>query len=319
MIQKDNKKKLKIAIQMDSLDKINKETDSTLSLIKEAHKRKFDVFIYTVDNLTLEKNRPLATVKKLISINLNKKKFLSLGDSLNKNLNTFDVILVRQDPPFNMQYITSTYILEKVRSSCLILNNPKSIRDCPEKLFVLDFSHLMPPTLISKEAKKINSFIKKHVQVVVKPLYGNGGSDVYFLTEKDPNIKIIIDNLLQKKEHIIVQKFLKKVKMGDKRVLLINGEPVGAVNRVPNKNEIRANLHIGGIAKKSKLSKRDIYICNEIKEEIKKRGLFFSGIDIIDGYLTEINVTSPTCISEIHALNKSSISCLFWDEVINII
>ncbi|MDA9654854.1 glutathione synthase [Pelagibacteraceae bacterium] len=319
MTQKEkNRTKLKIAVQMDSLDKINKKTDSTLALIEEAHKRNYIVFVYTVDNLSLVKNKPVACGKEVLEVNIKNEKFLSLKNSTLENLENFDVILIRQDPPFDMQYITATYILDKISSSCLILNNPASIRNCPEKIFVMDFYHLMPPTIISREYKKIISFIKKHKNIVFKPLFGNGGKDVYFLNEKDPNLNIIIENMLINREHAIAQKFIKKVNLGDKRILLLNGKPVGAVNRIPNKNEIRANLHIGGIAKKTSLSKRDFIICNEISHKLKEKGLFFSGIDIIDGYLTEINVTSPTCIREIDKLNKTNISKLFWDEVVKI-
>ena len=306
ILKEKNKKKLKIAVQMDSLDKINKNTDSTLALIQEACKRDYIIFIYTVDNLSLIKNKPSALMQEVLEVNIKNEKFLSLKNSATVNLEEFDVILIRQDPPYDMQYITATYILEKISSSCLILNNPTSIRNCPEKIFVMDFSHLMPPTIISREYKKI----------VLKPLFGNGGKDVYYLNEKDPNLNIIIENMLLNREHVIAQKFIKKVKLGDKRILLINGKPVGAVNRVPNRNEIRANLHIGGIAKKTSLSKRDYFICNEISQKLKEKGLFFSGIDIIDGYLTEMNVTSPTCIREIDKLNKTNISKLFWDEVL---
>ncbi len=317
-LKEKNKKYFKIAIQMDSLDKINKDTDSTLALIQEAYKRNYVIFIYTVDNLSLISNKPKAFAQKVMAVNINNEKFLSLDRSDTVNLEEFDVILIRQDPPYDMQYITATYILEKISSSCLILNNPTSIRNCPEKIFVMDFYHLMPPTIISREYVRIINFIKKYKSIVLKPLFGNGGKDVYFLNEKDPNLNIIIENMLINREHVIAQKFIKKVNLGDKRILLINGKPVGAVNRIPNKNEIRANLHIGGAAKKTSLTKRDFFICSEISDLLKRKGLFFTGIDIIDGYLTEINVTSPTCIREIDKLNKTNISKLFWDEVLNI-
>lgn len=318
ILKEKNKKKLKIAVQMDSLDKINKKTDSTLALIQEAYKRGYIIFIYTVDNLSLIKNKPRALMQEVLEVNIKNKQFLSLTNSATKDLEGFDVILIRQDPPYDMQYITATYILEKISSSCLILNNPTSIRNCPEKIFVMDFYHLMPPTIISREYKKVLNFIKKHKKIVLKPLFGNGGKDVYFLNEKDPNLNIIIENMFINREHAIAQKFIKKVNLGDKRILLLNGKPVGAVNRIPNKNEIRANLHIGGVAKKTSLSKRDFFICNQISQKLKEKGLFFTGIDIIDGFLTEINVTSPTCIREIDTLNKTNISKLFWDEVLRI-
>ena len=316
--EKTKNKLIKVGIQMDSLDKINKKTDSTLALIEEALKRGFIVYIYTVENLSIIDNKPVCVANQVLSVNILKEKFLILDKKKRIYLKNLNYILIRQDPPFDMQYITATHILDKLPESCIIINKPDSIRNCPEKIFVMEFYHLMPPTVISKEFSTITKFMKKHKQIVVKPLFGNGGQDVYFLSDKDPNLKIIIENLLNNREHIIAQKFIKKVKQGDKRILLINGKPVGAVNRVPNKNEIRANLHIGGIAKKTTLTKRDIYICKEISNKIKSKGLFFAGIDIIDGYLTEINVTSPTCIREIDKLNKTNISKVFWNEVKNI-
>ena len=311
-------KKIKVAVQMDKLNKINKYTDSTLALIKEAIKRKFSVFIYNVDNLYLEDNELKAIANKVLSINIQKEKFLTLDVAHVINLKSFEFVLIRQDPPFNMEYITSTYLLERLPKSCIVLNKPNSIRDCPEKLFVMDFFNLMPPTLISKQKSNIIKFVKKFKKVVIKPIYGNGGSNVFYLNEKDPNFNIIIDGLILDTEHVIVQKFIKNVKKGDKRILLINGLPVGAVNRVPVNNEIRANLHIGGQAKKTNLTKREKFICNQIKSKLREKGLFFTGIDVIDGYLTEINVTSPTCIREIDTLNKVNISYIYWEEALQL-
>ena len=309
-------KKIKVAVQMDRLNKINKDTDSTLALIQEAIKRKFSVFIYNVDNLYYENNELKAIANKVLSIDIQKENFLTLDTTHVINLKSFEFILIRQDPPFNMEYITSTYLLEKLPKSCMVLNKPNSIRDCPEKLFVMDFFNLMPPTLISKQKSNIIKFVKKFKKVVIKPIYGNGGSNVFYLNEKDPNLNIIIDNLISETEHVIVQKFIKNVKKGDKRILLINGLPVGAVNRVPVNNEIRANLHIGGKAKKTNLTKREKFICNQIKSKLREKGLFFTGIDVIDGYLTEINVTSPTGIREINRLNKTNIEKIFWDKTL---
>ncbi len=311
-------KKIKVAVQMDMLNKINKDTDSTLALIQEAIRRKYSVFIYTVDDLYFDNNKLKAIANQVIEINIKKEKFFKLEKSHVINLNSFEFILIRQDPPFNMQYITATYLLEKLPKSCMVLNRPSSIRDCPEKLFVMDFYNLMPPTLISKQKDNIIKFVKKFKKVVIKPLYGNGGSNVFYLNEKDPNLNIIIDSLLSGTEHVIVQKFIKNVKNGDKRILLINGLPVGAVNRVPVNNEIRANLHIGGLAKRTNLTKREIHICDQIKGKIKEKGLFFAGIDVIDGCLTEINVTSPTCIREIDYLNNVNISFTYWEEALKL-
>ena len=311
-------KKIKVAVQMDKLNNINKDTDSTLALIQEAIKRDFFVFIYNVDNLYLENNELKAIANKVLSINIQKENFLTLDTTHVINLKSFEFVLIRQDPPFNMEYITATYLLERLPKSCLVLNKPNSIRDCPEKLFVMDFFKLMPPTLISKQKTNIIKFVKKFKKVVIKPIYGNGGSNVFYLNEKDPNLNIIIDSLISETEHVIVQKFIKNVKKGDKRILLINGLPVGAVNRVPVNNEIRANLHIGGKAKKTKLTKREKFICNQIKSKLREKGLFFTGIDVIDGYLTEINVTSPTCIREIDTLNKVNISYIYWEEALQL-
>ena len=309
---------VKVAVQMDKLSKINKDTDSTLALIKEALKRKFSVFIYTVDNMYLSKNKLKAFANQVIKVNIKKEEFFELEKPKIINLNSFEFILIRQDPPYDMQYLTATYLLERLPKSCMVLNKPNSIRDCPEKLFVLDFFDLMPPTLISKQKSNIINFVKEFKKVVIKPLYGNGGSNVFYLNEKDPNLNIIIENLLSSKEHVIIQKFIKNVKNGDKRILLINGLPVGAVNRVPVNNEIRANLHIGGLAKKTCLTKREKFICDEISGKIQEKGLFFTGIDVIDGYLTEINVTSPTCIREIDYLNNVNISETYWKEALKL-
>ena len=314
----NSNKSIKIAVQMDDLSAINRETDSTLALIQEGLKRRFSIYIYKVDDLYLENNTVKAFAAKVLRLNINKEKFLTLEKFSTIYLNNYDFILIRQDPPFDMQYITATYLLEKLPQSCLVLNNPCSIRDCPEKLFVMDFFSLMPPTLISRHISSILKFVKNFKKVVIKPLYGNGGSNVFYLKDDDPNLNIIIENLLSKREHVIIQKFIKKVKYGDKRVLLINGEPVGAVNRVPTNNEIRANLHIGGLAKRTKLTEREKHICNEIKYKIKEKGLFFVGIDIIDGCITEINVTSPTCIREIDLLNKTNISSIYWEEALKL-
>ena len=314
----NKEKKIKVAVQMDKLTKINKDTDSTLALMQEATKRKFSVFIYNVDNLYFENNELKAIANKVLSINIQKEKFLTLDTPYVINLKSFEFVLIRQDPPFNMQYITATYLLERLPKTCMVLNKPNSIRDCPEKLFVMDFFNLMPPTLISRQKSNIIKFVKKFKKVVIKPIYGNGGSNVFYLNEKDPNLNIIIDSLISETDHVIVQKFIKNVKKGDKRILLINGLPVGAVNRIPVNNEIRANLHIGGRAKKTNLTKREKFICNQIKSKLREKGLFFTGIDVIDGYLTEINVTSPTCIREIDTLNKVNISYIYWEEALQL-
>ena len=192
-------KKIKVAVQMDKLNKINKYTDSTLALIQEAIKRKFSVFIYNVDNLYFENNELKAIANRVLSLNIQKEKFLTLDTTHVINLKSFEFVLIRQDPPFNMEYITATYLLERLPKSCMVLNKPNSIRDCPEKLFVMDFFSLMPPTLISKQKSNIIKFVKKFKKVVIKPIYGNGGSNVFYLSEKDPNLNIIIDSFISEK------------------------------------------------------------------------------------------------------------------------
>ena len=307
---------LKIAVQMDPHELLDKHADSTFALIEAAIEKSYKVYIYTVDDLTLENNDLKAFCKEVKDININKVDFIKLSEKKRKTLKSFDVILIRQDPPFNMKYLTSTYLLEKVQDKTIVLNKPSSIRNSPEKLLVTNFYDLMPPTIISRNEIEIQNFLKIHKECIIKPLYGNGGKDVFFSSINDPNLSVIIEKFLEQEEHFIIQKFIKRVSKGDKRILLINGEPVGAINRVPNKSEIRANLHIGGRAKKTNLSKNDLKICKKIKKTLQEKELFFAGIDVIDSYLTEINVTSPTCIREIDYFNRDNIAGKFWKSVI---
>ena len=307
---------LKIAVQMDPHELLDKNADSTFALIEAAIEKSYKVYIYTVDDLTLENNDLKAFCKEVKDIDINKIDFIKLSEKKRKTLKSFDVILIRQDPPFNMKYLTATYLLEKVPGKTIVLNNPSSIRNSPEKLLVTNFYDLMPPTIISRNEIEIQNFLKVHKECIIKPLYGNGGKDVFFSSINDPNLSVIIEKFLEQEEHFIIQKFIKRVSKGDKRILLINGEPVGAINRVPNKSEIRANLHIGGRAKKTNLSKNDLKICKKIKKTLQEKELFFAGIDVIDSYLTEINVTSPTCIREIDYFNRDNIAGKFWKSVI---
>ena len=282
----------------------------------EAIKNLYKVHIYTLDDLNLENNNPVVFCREVKSLDIKRKDFLTLSENKRKTLNSFNVVLIRQDPPYNMKYLTATYILEKIIETTLVLNNPNSIRNSPEKLLVSNFIDLMPPTLISRNKAEINNFLNLHKACVIKPLYGNGGKDVFFISINDPNLSVILENFLEKEEHFILHKFISGISKGDKRILLINGEPVGAINRVPNKSQIRANLHIGGIAKKANLSKTDLRICKKIKKTLQEKDLFFAGIDIIDSYLTEIKVTSPTCIREINYFNRDNIADKFWRTVV---
>tara|TARA_B100000780_G_C21090143_1_gene439332 strand:- start:274 stop:1230 length:957 start_codon:yes stop_codon:yes gene_type:complete len=309
------KKLFNIAIQMDPWSTINPKGDSTYSLALEAQKRGYKLFCYSPNNLSLEKNKVNAK-GNFFTLNSNKDKFFSLKKIKKINLNSMDVILVRQDPPFNMNYITATYLLEKLADKVLIINNPKHIRDYPEKLSMFDFDKIIPPTLVSSDLHEILQFNKKNKASIIKPLYGNGGEGIEKIDSNKTRSKKLVNNLLKKyKLPIIVQKFIKEISLGDRRIILIDGEYVGSVARIPAKNSIKANFHAGGLAKKTNLVFRDKKICNLLKPFLQKKGLFFVGIDTIGNYLTEINVTSPTGIQEINQLNNTKIEELFWDKI----
>jgi glutathione synthase len=226
-------------------------------------------------------------------------------------------LFIRQDPPFDMTYITSLHLLELLSKKVRIVNDPKGIRNAPEKILMLQFSRIIPPTLITRSLNEIKKFSNKYNSLIIKPLYGNGGESVFLLEKKDKNFNQIVENFLNKSsEPFILQKFIPEVKKGDKRVLIVNGNPVAAVQRIPKNNDIRSNIHVGGTVAKTKLTKNDLKICDAIKEELIKNKLFFVGIDIIGNYLTEINVTSPTCIQEIKKLSKIDVSRKIWDELL---
>ena len=311
------KLKLKIALQMDPLEKLDLKGDTTFILGLEAIKRGFEVFFYTPDNLVYKNDDVYANIKILNLAFKNGKETFSYGEERILKLSSLDVILMRQDPPFNMSYITATHILEKIASQTLILNNPFHVRNAPEKIFVTEFSKFMPETLITRDTNEIIKFKKKNKNIIVKPLYGNGGEGVFYIKEKDSNFNVILENFLNlNKEQFIVQSYIPEVKKGDKRIILIDGEVVGAINRVPAKNENRSNMHVGGKATKTTLSKNDNLICELISPHLKNKGLFFVGIDVIGNYLTEINVTSPTGIREINRINKTKIEKIFWDKAL---
>ena len=309
------KKHFKIAIQMDPLESINIKSDSTYILALEAQKRGYRLFHYLPENLIYENGRvsALGNVFKLFP---NKKIFFKKFQTQKIFLDDYDVILVRQDPPFNMSYITATYLLEKVSNKTLILNNPKSIRDNPEKLSMFNFKSVIPPTLISKNIEQCFNFQKKYKKTIIKPLYGNGGEGISKLEGINVVLKRKILKLINKyKQPIVIQKYLSEIKEGDRRIILIDGEYVGSVARIPKKGSVTANFHTGGTAKKVGLIRRDKKICNILKPFLKKNKLFFTGIDIIGNYLTEINVTSPTGIQEINRLNGARLEKFFWDRV----
>ena len=309
------KKHFKIAIQMDPLESINIKSDSTYILALEAQKRGYRLFHYLPENLIYENGRvsALGNVFKLFP---NKKIFFKKYQTQKIFLDDYDVILVRQDPPFNMSYITATYLLEKVSNKTLILNNPKSIRDNPEKLSMFNFKSVIPPTLISKNIEQCFNFQKKYKKTIIKPLYGNGGEGISKLEGISVVLKRKILKLINRyKQPIVMQKYLSEIKEGDRRIILIDGEYAGSVARIPKKGSVTANFHTGGTAKKVGLVRRDKKICNILKPFLKKNKLFFTGIDVIGNYLTEINVTSPTGIQEINRLNGARLEKFFWDRV----
>jgi glutathione synthase len=309
------KKHFKIAIQMDPLESINIKADSTYILALEAQKRGYRLFYYLPENLMCENGRvsALGNVFKLFP---NKKTFFKKSKTQKIFLDDYDVVLVRQDPPFNMSYITATYLLEMVSDKTLVLNDPKSIRDNPEKLSMFNFKNIIPPTLISKNIEQCFNFQKKYKKTIIKPLYSNGGKGISKLEGTSVILKRKILKLINRyKQPIVMQKYLSEIKEGDRRIILIDGEYVGSVARIPKKGSVTANFHAGGTAKKVGLVRRDKKICNILKPFLKKNKLFFTGIDVIGNYLTEINVTSPTGIQEINRLNGARIEKFFWDRV----
>lgn len=306
---------MKIGFQMDNISSLNCKTDSTLPIIFESQKRKNNNFIYHPSDLVFKEGKIFAEAYSINSLSSDFKKYkLSTGKKL--LLNSLDIIFVRQDPPYDMAYISSMHTLEQINSKTKIINNPKGIRNAPEKLLMLKFPKLIPPTIITRSRKEVEEFLKKYTKCVIKPLYGNGGEGIFFLNKFDKNYNQIIESFLSKSnEPFIVQNFLPEIKKGDKRIILVKGDPVGVIKRIPKKNEIRSNIHVGGKCVKTKLSKKDFHICESIKQDLIENGLYFVGIDIIGGFLTEINVTSPTCIQEIKHLYKIDIAKIIWDNI----
>jgi glutathione synthase len=285
---------LKVAVQMDPIEGINIEGDTTFLMMETAQARGHRLFAYTTDTLALEDGRAFARGRD-VEVQRTKGEHAALGPWRKTELTEFDVILLRQDPPFDMHYIDTTFVLEAVHPRTLVVNNPVEVRNAPEKLFVTKFPDLQPPTLITRDREQIYDFRKRHGDVVLKPLNGRGGSGVTRHLADDPNLDALLELHAEiGREPVIVQKFLPSVTKGDKRIILVDGEPVGAINRVPEKGQIRSNMAVGGKPEPIELSARDREICARIGPELKARGLIFVGIDVIGDYLTEINVTSPT-------------------------
>ena len=305
-----------VSFQIDHLDSLNYKTDSTLPIILESQKRGFKNYIFQPHNVFMNNKGIFAYANQIIFKSQSLNSFIVSNEKI-LNLNNSQFLFIRQDPPFDMTYITSLHLLELLSKKVRIVNDPKGIRNAPEKILMLQFSRIIPPTLITRSLNEIKKFSNKYNSLIIKPLYGNGGESVFLLEKKDKNFNQIVENFLNKSsEPFILQKFIPEVKKGDKRVLIVNGSPVAAVQRIPKNNDIRSNIHVGGTVVKTKLTENDLKICNAIKEELIKNKLFFVGIDIIGNYLTEINVTSPTCIQEIKKLSKIDVSRKIWDELL---
>ena len=306
---------MKIAVQMDHVSKLSIKGDTTLALCLEAQKRKFKLYQYLPDNLTFIDGRLKVVVEEL-KIFDDCEDFFELGKPFTDDLNSFDTVLMRQEPPFDMHYITYTHLLDHLDKKVRVINNPVSVRNAPEKLLVTHFADLMPKTIISKNFGEIKEFVSKLNKVVLKPLYGKGGEGIILLESNDKIFDKKLENfLLGEHEPIMAQEYLPIVKKGDKRIILINGEPVGCLNRIPAEGEFRSNLGVGGLPELSELSSRDIEICQRISKTLIDYDLYFVGIDVIGDFLTEINVTCPTGVRQIKELGGPDIAKLFWDNI----
>jgi glutathione synthase len=307
--------KLNVAVQMDPISRININGDSTFALLLEAQKRGHGLSYYTPDKLSLRGEELVAPVQ-FLTVRDEAGDHFTLGEPRRGPLTQFDVILLRQDPPFDLAYITSTHFLERIHPKTLVVNNPASVRNAPEKIFVMDFPHLMPPTLISRDLDEINAFRDQYGAVVMKPLHGHGGAAVFRIMPQDMNFGSLYDMFsVTFKEPWVIQRFLPEVKHGDKRIILVDGEFAGAVNRVPAADDLRSNMVRGGAAQATDLTAREREICEALGPALKERGLLFAGIDVIDGNLTEINVTSPTGIRAVSRLGGPDIAAKIWDAI----
>jgi glutathione synthase len=306
---------LTVACQMDPIDRIDIHGDSTFALLLEAQARGHRLFYYTPQSMSLDGALLKAHGHSLKVADVKGAHF-ELDTPRTEDLSTFDAVLLRQDPPFDMAYITSTHLLERIHPKTLVVNNPAEVRNAPEKIWVLDFLDLMPPTLVTRQLADVEAFRRQYKDIILKPLYGNGGASVFRLQPGDTNLGSLVE-LFQTvfREPFMVQEYRPEVRAGDKRIILVDGEVAGAINRVPSAGETRSNLHVGGTAKKTVLTAREHEICARLQPELKRRGLIFTGIDVIGDYLTEINVTSPTGIRQVKAFGGNDIAAMIWDVI----
>lgn len=307
--------RLKVALQMDPIAAIDITGDTSFAFALEAQARGHDIYYYLPESLTLDEGAVYGQLRP-ITVRDEVGNHVDEGDAIYRPLADMDVILMRQDPPFDMAYITATHLLEHVPQSTMVVNNPAEVRNAPEKIMVLDYPDLMPPTMVSRDETAIAAFRAKHKDIIIKPLYGNGGAGVFLLKDGDKNFNALLEMFFAaSREPVMVQAYLPEVTKGDKRIILIDGKAVGAINRVPSADEARSNMHVGGQAMATELSVRDQEICEIIGPRLKERGLIFVGIDVIGDYLTEINVTSPTGIREFERFTGISLAAKTWDAI----
>ncbi|MBC6441006.1 MAG: glutathione synthase [Rhodospirillales bacterium] len=306
---------LSVAVQMDPVEAIDIDADTTFVLALEAQERGHDVYFYLPQDLIFRDGKVMAYARPM---HLRRKAgdHVTLGNVALMDLAEMDVVLMRQDPPFDMSYITATHLLEKLQPRTLVVNDPAEVRNAPEKIFVTHFEGVMPPTLITSSVQAIRDFRDEHEDIIVKPLYGNGGAGVFHITPSDENLASLLEMFEQMfREPLIVQKYLTEVRDGDKRIILVEGKPVGAINRIPAAGESRSNMHVGGRPVASALTRRECEICDIIGPELARRGMVFVGIDVIGGWLTEINVTSPTGIQEVNRFDGVKLEALVWNAI----
>lgn len=306
---------LSVAVQMDPISSIDISGDSTFALMLEAQRRGHSLFHYHVNALAW-RDGSLFAAGEPVTVRDEKGNHASLGERRSIDLAGSDVILMRQDPPFDMGYITATHLLEQIHPKTLVVNDPAEVRNAPEKLFILRFAEFMPPTLITRDWSELEAFRRAHGDIILKPLYGNGGAGIFKTHEGDQNFSSLLEMFGQLfKEPIIAQRYLPDVRNGDKRIILVDGKIAGAINRVPAEHDHRSNMHAGGKAVPTGITKREQEICEALGPELKKRGLIFTGIDVIGDYMTEINVTSPTGIRQVKRFGGADIAALIWDAI----
>ena len=315
---------LKVAVQMDPIESVNIDGDSTFALMLEAQARGHSLWHYDVKDMSLSegilkdgaRSARLTAKGRPVTVQRVRNDHYTFGERVTLDLAEMDVVLMRQDPPFDMAYITATHMLEHIHPKTLVVNDPKSVRDAPEKLLVTHFPELMPPTLISWDVEAIRAFRTQYKDIIVKPLFGNGGAGVFRIKPDDENLNSLLEmHFARSREPLMIQRYEPAVRLGDKRIILIDGEPLGAINRVPAEGEARSNMHVGGRADKSLLTERDLEICRKIGPVLRQNGLIFVGIDVIGDWLTEINVTSPTGLQEIARFDGTNLAATIWERI----